>query len=89
MTRLFIRHNVRDYAPWRKVYDEFDEERGQMGVTGDALFQSIEDANDVTVWHDFDSAEAAHAFVTSEALKAAMQRGGVDGEPQIWFVQPS
>ena len=28
MVRLFVRHNVSDYAAWRNVYDEFDEERG-------------------------------------------------------------
>lgn len=86
MVRLFIRHNVADYDAWRKVYDEFDAERGQLGVTGDAVFQSIENPNDVTVWHDFDSAEAARAFPSSDKLRNAMQHGGVEGEPQTWVV---
>jgi hypothetical protein len=42
MVRLFVRHNVADYGAWRKAYDEFDEERAAMGVTGDAVFQSID-----------------------------------------------
>jgi hypothetical protein len=86
MVRLFVRHNVADYDAWRKVYDEFDAERRPMGVTGDAVFQSIEDPNDVTVWHDFAGADEAREFVSSEALRTAMQRAGVQGEPQIWFV---
>jgi hypothetical protein len=60
-----------------------------MGVSGDAVFQSIEDPNDVTVWHDFDTAEAAKALVSSDELRNAMQGGGVQGEPQVWFVTPS
>lgn len=89
MVRLFVRHNVADYEAWRKVYDEFDEERRPMGVKGDAVFQSIDDPNDITAWHDFDTAEAARAFVSSDALRAAMQRAGVQGEPQLWFVTES
>lgn len=86
MVRLFVRHNVAEYAAWRAVYDEFDRERRPMGVTADAVFRSIDDPNDVTVWHDFAGADEARAFVSSEALRNATQRAGVQGEPQIWFV---
>jgi hypothetical protein len=54
-----------------------------------AVFQSIDDPNDVTVWHDFDTAEAARAFASSDELGNAMQQAGVRGEPQLWYVTPS
>jgi hypothetical protein len=38
------------------------------------------------VWHDFDTAEAAQAFASSDKLRNVMQQAGVQGEPQIWFV---
>jgi hypothetical protein len=37
MVRMFVRHEVADYGKWRKAYDEFGEERGAMGVVGDAV----------------------------------------------------
>ena len=89
MVRLFVRHNVDDYEAWRKAYDEFDAQRRPLGVTDDAVFQEIDNPNDVTVWHDFESAEAARAFASSEELKDAMQRAGVQGQPQPWFVSPA
>ena len=89
MVRLFIRHNVEDYQAWRKAYDEFDQQRRSMGVSGDAVFRSIDDPNDVTVWHDFEIAEVARAFASSDALRNVMQRAGVQGEPQIWFTTES
>ena len=89
MVRIFVRHNVEDYQAWRKSYDEFDDQRRSMGVSGDAVFQSIGDPNDVTLWHDFETAEAAKAFATSNELGNAMQAGGVQGQPQVWFVTPS
>jgi hypothetical protein len=89
MVRLFVRHNVADYEAWRKVYDEFDAERGPMGVKGDAVFRSIDNPNDVTVWHDFDSTEEARAFTSSDKLRNVMQQAGVQGEPQAWCVTES
>ena len=89
MVRLFVRHNVDEYNAWRKVYDEFEPQRKPMGVTAHAVFQSVDDPNDVTVWHDFDSADAARSFASSSELREAMQRAGVRGEPQVWFVNPA
>jgi hypothetical protein len=89
MVRLFVRINVADYETWRKVYDQFYGERVAMGVMGAAAFQLVDDPNDVTVWHDFETAEVARAFVSSDPLRNVMQRAGVQGEPQIWFTTES
>jgi hypothetical protein len=87
MVRLFIRHNVADYAAWRQVYDDFDEQRSSMGVKGHAVFQSVDNPNDVTVWHDFDSADEARSFTASDELRSRMERAGVQGEPQVWVAE--
>ena len=65
MVRLFVRHPVADFAHWKKAYDDFDEERFGMGVKGHAVYQALDDANDVTVWHDFESLDSAQAFMGS------------------------
>ncbi len=87
MIRMFVRHNVNDYAAWRQAYDEFDSERRDLGVRGDAVFQTAGKPNDVTAWHDFDTLEAAQTFAGSERLREVMQGAGVAGEPQIWFAE--
>ena len=89
MVRMFVRHRVADYATWRPVYDSIDAERDAAGVTGKAVFQAVGDPNDVTVWHDFASAEAAESFASSPALKDAMQRAGVEDRPEIWLTAAS
>ena len=88
MTRLFIRHSVRDYDQWRKHYEAFGENRDILGVTGAAVFRSPSDPGDVTVWHDFDSLEKAQAFADSPKLKAGMAGAGVISTPQFWFADP-
>lgn len=87
MVRLYIRHRVADYDAWRKTYDDFAGPQQAAGVRAEAVYQSIDDPNDVTVWHDFDDAGAARAFVGSAELRDAMGSGGVQGEPELWFTQ--
>ncbi len=88
MIRMFVKHKVRDYAAWRKVYDEFDSARSRAGVRGHAVYCDVDDANEVTVCHDFDDIEAARALAGSKELKSAMKNAGVVGAPTIWFVCP-
>lgn len=83
--RMFVRHEVADYATWLKAYNAFNKERRKMGVRGAAVYRSLDNPNDVTVTHDFKNAEAAKAFATSARLKEVMEKAGVKGSPQIWF----
>ena len=83
--RMFVRHEVTEYAAWRKGYDAFDAARRKLGVSGQAVYQSVDNPNDVTVTHDFKTADKAKAFMTSAELKAAMEKAGVKGTPQIWI----
>jgi hypothetical protein len=87
MVRMFVRHEVADYDAWRAVYDGFD--RSALGVTGQAVYRSLDDPNDVTVTHDFESEEAARSFASAGELESAMRRAGVTSTPTIWFTTPS
>jgi len=85
VTRLFVRHRVADYTAWRAIYDAFAPERQSLGVTAQAVYQSVADPNEVTAWHDFASQEAAEAFVSSPQLRDAMHDAGVQGAPDVWL----
>jgi len=85
MATLFVRHSVGDFDVWKRAYDDFDAVRRSSGVTADGVYQADGNPNDVTVFHDFDSMEAAKAFAASAELREAMVGAGVQGEPTIWF----
>ena len=85
MARLFVRHAVADYGAWRKGYDENQALRDENGVLADGVYVSVDDGNDVTVYHDFDTPAAAQAFAANPDLKAVMQDLGVVGPPTIWI----
>lgn len=83
--RLFVRHNVADYAVWKSGYDAFEPMRGD--VFYQAVYQAVQDPNDVTVTHDFHTLEAAQAFANSPKLKETMGKIGVIGTPQVWYTK--
>jgi hypothetical protein len=83
--RMFIKHEVTDYPAWRKAYNDFDKQRRKLGALRAAVYQSVDNPNDVTVTHDFKTPDKAKAFAASEDLKSTMQKAGVKGTPQIWY----
>jgi hypothetical protein len=83
--RMYIHHEVKDYAAWRKAYDAFDGTRKILGVTAQTVYRSVDDPNDVTATHDFQTADKARAFAASPELRTAMEKAGVKGAPQIWI----
>ena len=87
--RMFVRHEVADYGAWRTAYNAFALTQKKLGVIYQAVYQSTDNPNDVTVIHDFHSLEKAKAFAASAELKAAMEKAGVKGAPQIWYTTKS
>jgi len=78
MITLIARHQVEDWDKWFAFYEEQRGQLGSLGVTGEAALRSTADSNDVVVRHEFDSMEAAEAFMKQmddpqmiEGLKAA------------------
>jgi len=80
---LAVRHHVRDYAAWRKVYDEIEPLRVQYGCTAKRVMQLTGDGNELFITHDFTTAEQAEGFAHDPALREGMQRAGVEGAPRI------
>jgi len=89
MTTLFVRHNVGDYAKWKRAYDEFDVTHKKFGVTGASVYRDADDSNTVIVTHTFKDTSTAKAFASSDDLRSAMERAGVAGRPEIWFGEES
>lgn len=77
-TTALILHRVDDYGAWRRSYDSANDMREQGGVIDAQVLRPSNGDNVVAVTHDFESTEAARAFLANEELKGAMQRGGVD-----------
>ena len=82
---LVIHQKVKDYATWRKGYDEHEKSRLAAGVTNGRVFRRAEDPNDIVILLDAADAAKAHAWLGADDLKTAMHKAGVVGAPSIRF----
>lgn len=87
MAIVLARLKVADYDKWRTVYDEHASMRQSSGCTGTHVFRNASDPNEVTLNLQWDTIENAQKFFTSDELRQAMQRAGVIGQPDVWFVE--
>ncbi len=89
MGLLIIRHKVRDYPAWRKVFDAHNGVRTSAGLTNPRVFRSAEDASELVVLLDFKDAGSAKEFGASPDLKAKMADAGVVEAPTVFFLEPA
>jgi quinol monooxygenase YgiN len=87
MITMFVRHTVDDFDTWQKAVAEFAPTLKAKGVVGSAFYRSVDDPNDLTVSHEFETLEAARAFAQSDELRTARPKAGVDGAPKVWFAK--
>ena len=86
MVKVIVQHHVSDYDRWYPVFTEHEAVRRRHGATGHSVHRAVSDPNTVVIVNDFATLEGALAFTQDPSLPAAMERGGVDGAPQVWIV---
>ena len=82
---LTVQFKVQDYSTWRTAFDGREKGRVTAGITNGKVYRSAEDPNDVIVLGDVADVAKARSFLGSDELKAAWQKSGVQGAPNIRF----
>ena len=87
MAWMMGRATVEDYAAFRKIFDDPGEKlRQDAGAVNSAVYQSVDDPNEVIIQVEFPTADAAKAFSTSQGLRDAMQSAGLKEPPRLLIV---
>ena len=82
---LSIHHKVKDYASWRKAYDEHEKSRHSAGIANGKVFRRAEDPNDILILQDVADVAKARDWLGGNDLKAAMDKAGVVGPHVVRF----
>jgi hypothetical protein len=80
-----VRHEVKDYAAWKRAFDAHAEARARAGIIGHAVNRSVQKPNVVVIYLQAESLGPLQAFASSPDLKQVMQNAGVIGAPDITF----
>jgi uncharacterized protein with GYD domain len=81
MQRLWVRHQVKDYATWRAVFDADAADRKKMGLHNGTIMHVQGDPNDLVIIFEVDDAEKMMAFMDESRARATAEKAGVIGEP--------
>ena len=87
MAQLLIKHKVKDYAAWKKVFDGFIETRRAGGEKSYKIMHPENDGNDLLAIFEWDNLENAKKFAGSSQLKQTMGNAGVIGQPEVYFLE--
>lgn len=86
MATLFVHHKVKDYAAWRKIFDDGTALRSSYGCSGHRVFQSPSEPNEITVISEWKNVEQAKSYTTADELKEAMKNAGVISQPDVMLL---
>jgi hypothetical protein len=86
MTTVQIEHPIRDFDGWKAAFDRDPARREASGVRRYRIFRPVDDPHFVSVDLDFDTKDAAEAFVTT--MRTIWQRveGTVMTNPRVRVV---
>jgi hypothetical protein len=85
MATLIVKHRVANFDSWKKIFDEMGAVRAKHGWTSHLVLRDATDPNVVTIVNRMKSLDGAKAYGGSPELRQAMERGGVQGAPEISF----
>lgn len=86
MAYLMVKHTVSDFDAWKAVFDEHERTRRDAGSHGGRVLRRVDDGNQVVVLLDWDSVAEARRFAESDDLRRVMERAGVQGAPEILYL---
>ncbi len=84
---VIIRHSVRDYSEWKIGYDAHEPSRAALGLTEKHVLQDADDPNMVTIILEAEDLKRAEEFSGSDDLREVMQKVGVVGKPDMYFLK--
>ena len=84
---LIVRHRVANFENWKKAFDGMTEIRRAHGWTSTIVYRDASDPNLVTIVNRVKDVDGAKRYGSSPELRTAMQQAGVQGPPEIAFVE--
>ncbi len=87
MWYLLVQHTVEDYNKWKAVFDVHEADRKAAGSKGGIVLRNADNPNQITILLKWDNLQNARAFAGSDDLREIMQRAGVTGPPNVYFLE--
>jgi len=89
---LHIQHRITDFETWASAFNRFAEARRNAGVRAHRVMRPVDDPAYVVIELDFDTAEAAEAFLgflRTNVWGVPANSPGLGGTPEAMVLEPA
>ena len=86
MSYMLVHHKVEDYNTWRPQYDGHLEARKKAGLKEVHVLRNTTDPQDIFILFEASDLKKAQDFGSSDDLRETMQKAGVKGKPDVYFL---
>ncbi len=81
-----IKARIADYDTYKKVYDGMTSVRKEWGCVSERAFRNSSNPSEVMVLLEWDDMRKCQEYTMSTDARDAMSRAGVQGTPEITFL---
>ena len=86
MPYLLVKHGVKDFDRWNKVFSSDRDGLTQYGMKLEWLMRDINDSNMVVFMFEVESIAKAEEFMNLPGREKVGEEAGVTGEPLVMFL---
>lgn len=86
MGYLLVRHKVKDFQEWKRLFDSHKEAQRAAGLQIEKVMRNLYEPNEVFLFFDVTDLAKARGFVNSPDLAEVRAAAGVLDKPDIYFM---
>jgi len=86
MGYLLVRHKVREYHEWKRVFDTHKDAQRHAGLRIEKVMRNLYEPNEVFLLFEVMDLARARGFVSSSEVSDAQTQSGVVDKPDIYFL---
>jgi hypothetical protein len=86
MGYLLVRHKVKEFDEWKRVFDGHGEAQRKAGLRIDKVMRNTYEPNEVFLFFEVLDLAKARGFVFSPEVPKAQAEAGVLDKPDIYFL---
>jgi hypothetical protein len=84
---VLFRGRVRNFEAWKKAYDAHLAVRQEFGLSDEHVLRGADDQDEVFILRKVSNLDRAKAFVASPGVGEAIEKSGVVGKPDVYFLK--
>jgi len=86
MGYLLVRHKVRDFHEWKRVFDRHQHAQRSAGLRIEKVLRNLYEPDEVFLFFEVLDLAKARGFVSSADSSQAQVEAGVVDKPDIYFL---